>query len=76
MYKITGDSELVTSEEIRSLDYPSPDGKIFLLITLDPEIDERLQDRKFQLPEEFVNTNEGIPQVIKYVNLFPPDYII
>ena len=63
----------MTADDLISADYPTPGGKLYLVLDIDLEIDIKLKGRTFSLPDDFVNTKEGIPQVIKYVNLFPPE---
>lgn len=73
LFRITGTSEVMTADDLISADYPTPGGKLYLVLDIDLEIDIKLKGRTFSLPDDFVNTKEGIPQVIKYVNLFPPE---
>lgn len=73
LFRITGESEVMTAEDLTATGYPTPGGKLYLVLDIDFNVDNRLKDRTFSLPDEFVNTKEGVPQVIKYVNLFPPD---
>ena len=73
LFRITGESEVMTAEDLTATGYPTPGGKLYLVLDIDLNVDNRLKDRTFSLPDEFVNTKEGVPQIIKYVNLFPPD---
>ena len=73
LFHITGESEVMTAEDLTTTNYPSPGGKLYLVIDIDNKVDSRLKERTFSLPDELINTKEGIPQVVKYVNLFPPD---
>lgn len=73
LYKIIGDPEIITDNDMVKLDYNSPEGNLFLLYSLEDQIDSRLIGRKFVIDEEFATQTDGRPYVIKYINLFPPE---
>ena len=73
LFRVTGESEVMTAEDLTATGYPAPGGKLYLVLDIDNNVDSRLKERTFSLPDDFVNTKEGVPQVIKYVNLFPPE---
>ena len=55
------------------LDLKVPEGNLFLLYSLDTQIDTRLIGRKFDIDEEFETKTDGTPYIINYINLFPPE---
>lgn len=73
LFKLTGKAEVVTTEDLIESKHPFPEGKLHLILDISLEIEECLKERIFALPEDFINSKDGIPQIIKYINLFPPE---
>lgn len=73
LYKIIGDPSVTTYNDMIKLDLKVPEGNLFLLYSLDTQIDTRLIGRKFDIDEEFETKTDGTPYIINYINLFPPE---
>lgn len=73
VFGITGDSEVVTRDELLETGYPEPGGKIYLTLNLTENIHPNLLRKTFYLAGGLIDTIACIPQIVKYVNILPPD---
>lgn len=73
IYKIAGEPEVLTAEELLDMNYPDPGGRIYLTLKLDPDVDERLKGRLWDLSSDLFDTTGGAPVLIRYLNLLPPE---
>ena len=76
VYGLSGDSEVVTKEELLDMGYPEPQGKVYLNLGLSEDIHPRLKERSFNLSDGMIDTEACIPQVIKYINIIPPEWAL
>lgn len=74
VFGITGKSEVVTREDLLETGYPEPGGKIYLTLGITEDIHPNLLRNTFHLAGGFIDTTACIPQIVKYVNIIPPDY--
>ena len=51
-------------------------GKIYLVLELIESIHPSLKERSFVLSDSLIDTETCIPQVIKYINIIPPEWAI
>lgn len=72
IYKITGENQVVTAEDLVAEGYPAPGGKVYLELELSNEIDTRLVEREWSLPNTVFDMSEGEPKLLKYLNPFEP----
>lgn len=63
----------MTREDLLLLGYPDPKGKVYLVVDIDSEIDDRLKKHVWDLSSDLFCTDSGKPTLMKYVNLFPPE---
>ena len=73
VFGITGESEIVTRDDLLETGYPEPRGRIYLTSDLTENIHPNLIGRTFHLAGGFIDTNACIPQIVKHVNILPPD---
>ena len=76
IYGLTGESEVVTKDELIESGYPEPGGKIYLNLEITEDIHPGLHDYVFQLANGFIDTQACIPQIVKYTNIIPPDWVL
>lgn len=74
IFGITGESEVVTKEDLLATDYPEPEGKIYLNLKLTTDIHPNLVNYPFYLTGGIIDTQACVPQIVKYTNIIPPDY--
>lgn len=74
VFGITGESEVVSKDELIASGYPNPQGKIYLNLGLSDNIHPSLKERSFVLSDSLIDTNACIPQVVKYTNIIPPEW--
>ena len=72
IFKLTGESEVVTKEELLKTGYPNPNGEVYLIICITDDIPEGLKILPINLSGGPINTTECIPQIVKYTNFVPP----
>lgn len=71
-YRLTGNSDVMTREDLIKSDYPDPQGRLYLVVDIDNDIDPRLKNHVWNLDNELFGTDIGKPVLMKYVNLFEP----
>ena len=76
VYGLTGDSEVVTKDELLETGYPEPGGKVYLNLDITEDIHPRLKQRFFELSGGLIDSNAGVPQIVKYTNIIPPEWAI
>ena len=74
-YRLTGNSDVMTREDMIKSGYPDPQGRLYLVVDIDNDIDPRLKNHVWNLDNELFGTDIGRPVLMKYVNLFPPEGI-
>lgn len=72
IFKLTGESEVVTKEELLKTGYPNPNGEVYLILCITDDIPEGLKILPINLSGGPINTTECIPQIVKYTNFVPP----
>lgn len=75
IYRITDDYNVMTSDELAEMGYPEPGGKMYLVLGISKDVEPVLKDRVWDLSGDLIDTSEGSPRLIKYVNLFPPEWV-
>jgi hypothetical protein len=76
IYGLSGDSEVVTKDELLELGYPEPQGNIYLNLGLTDNVQPSLKERAFVLSDSMIDTEACIPQVVKYINMIPPEWTL
>lgn len=76
IYRLTGESDLMTKDELLQMDYPQPTCEKYLVVNIDDDVDARLVGRVWDLPSPLFDTEEGSPRLVKYINIFPPNHIV
>lgn len=74
VYRLTGEFDVMTNNELIQMGYPQPNGEKYLVLNIDDDIDARLIGKVWDLPSPLFDTEEGSPKLVKYVNLFPPEF--
>lgn len=74
IYRITEEYNVMTSDELSEMGYPEPGGNMYLVLGISDEVEPVLKDRTWDLSGDLIDTSEGSPRLIKYVNLFPPEW--
>lgn len=75
IYRLTGDYDVMTSDELSGMGYPEPGGKMYLVLGIEDSAEEVLKSRGWDLSSDLIDTSEGSPRLIKYVNLLPPEWV-
>jgi len=73
IFGLTGESEIVTKDDLLESGYPSPNGKVYLTLFITDNIPNRLKQTEINLTGGLVDTSACIPQIIKYLNIVPPE---
>lgn len=73
IYGIVGESEVVTKKELLESNYPEPGGDLYLILKLTEDIHPNLKERVFIFDGSMIDTQACIPQVVKHINLIPPE---
>lgn len=76
IYRLTGESDLMTKDELLQMDYPQPTCEKYFVVNIDNDVDVRLVERVWDLPSPLFDTEEGSPRLVKYINIFPPEEYI
>ena len=74
IFGLTGESEVVTKDELLETGYPKPGGKVYLTLDLTKNIHPNLLRNTFHFGGGLIDTQACVPQIVKYVNIIPPDY--
>ena len=71
VFRLTGESEVVTKDELLETGYPEPNGKIYLTLKITNDIPERLNLLPVNLSGGLIDTEACIPQIVKYTSFEP-----
>lgn len=74
VFKLTGESEVVTKDELLESGYPNPQGKIYLCLGITEDIPKGLKVLPVNLTSGLIDTIACAPQIIKYTNFVPPEW--
>lgn len=74
IYGLTGDSEVVTKDELLESGYPEPGGMIYLNLFITEDIHPSLKQRVYQLFGGLIDTETCVAQIVKYTTIIPPEW--
>lgn len=74
VFGLTGESEVVTKDELLDMGYPEPNGKIYLTLGITKDIPEGLKALPVSLSGGLIDTTACVPQIVKYTNFVPPEW--
>lgn len=74
VFGLTGESEVVTKDELIETGYPDPNGKIYLSLGITDDIPKGLKVLPVNLSGGLIDTKACVPQIVKYTNFVPPEW--
>lgn len=74
VFGLTGESEVVTKDELLDMGYPDPSGKLYLSLGTTDDIPKGLKVLPISLSGGLIDTTACVPQIVKYTNFVPPEW--
>ena len=75
LYKLSGETELITREELLINNYPNPKSHLYMLLNIEYVVEKEFGEHVFELSSDYINLGDNSPQLIQYINLFKPEIV-